>query len=108
MNGFTFYAEMQENRSSKSASKRFRAFTRKTLEDGTAFGQKCNCLAMTQDGLPGMREGFVPIYETIDSPVCWSSASLEYIRIRCVRVSESLARKLHPELFRRLDAQTIN
>ncbi len=104
MQGYTFYAEMPDHRGSKSASKNFHAFTRKTLQEGAANGQKCNCLALIDEGLPGMREGLTPVYGTIDSPVCWSSVSLEYVRKRCVRISEELARKLHPALFYRLDS----
>jgi hypothetical protein len=39
-----------------------------------------------------------------NSPVCSCSASVEYIRTACIRVSETVARQIHPEMFRVLDS----
>lgn len=44
------------------------------------------------------------VFEHADSVVTYSSASLDYIRERCKRIPEELARQIHPTLFRVLDA----
>lgn len=95
MKGFRFYAEMLDHRRSKSASKKHSAFTRATLAKGAANSLYCNCLALTPD-----LEGATVAVEMRNSPhIVWGGASRDYLRTRCVRVSEALARRLHPALF---------
>jgi len=38
-----------------------------------------------------------------DSPVATTGVSFEYLRENCKRIPESVARQIHPELFRCLD-----
>jgi len=49
-------------------------------------------------------DAVVSVRGTSNSPVCGGSVSRDYLRSRCVRVPETLARQLHPELFAYLDA----
>jgi hypothetical protein len=39
-----------------------------------------------------------------NSPVVGTSVSLAFLRAKCKRVSEARARKVHPALFQRIDA----
>jgi len=38
-----------------------------------------------------------------NSPVCGTTASWEWLRTHAKRISEAMAREIHPELFKRLD-----
>lgn len=44
------------------------------------------------------------LYDEPNSPVCGSSASIDYIRTQCVRISEKRAREIHSSLFAYLDS----
>ncbi len=103
MKGYRFYAEMQEARQSKAGSKRWLPFTRATLARGAERGELANCLAVALDenGRP-TGEALASVYEVADAPVCVTGCDPGYLRERCVRIPAALARKLHPELFRRL------
>lgn len=50
-----------------------------------------------------MVEVISAVFDTPNSPVEGSSASMGYLRSHTKRISEAQARKIHPELFRRLD-----
>ena len=39
------------------------------------------------------------VFNEANSPVCGTSAALGYIDSRCKRISEKLARQIHPRLF---------
>lgn len=47
---------------------------------------------------------FAGIFDHPDSDVATSGVSPEYLRERCRRISEQEARRIHPRLFQRLDA----
>lgn len=48
-------------------------------------------------------EAIAALISQPDSPVAGTAASLDYLRTRCKRVSETKARAIHPSLFARLD-----
>lgn len=48
-------------------------------------------------------EGLGALTDEPNSPVCGTSASLEYLWKNCKCISEAKARKIHPRLFERLD-----
>ncbi len=77
--------------------------TPKEKREGSDNG---NCVAIDTDVLEkhGSLEGFGPVFFSPNSPVCWSGISSEYLRTKCKRISEARARKIHPELFKRLDS----
>lgn len=109
MDGYRFFAVMSDARKSKSASKQYpmQPWTRKTLESYADAGRYVECMAVSDESF--ISDGQV-CYECAgaliadnDQAVCGSSTSRDYLRKRCVRISESLARKLHPALFRYLD-----
>lgn len=106
MEGVRFYAEMQDERGSKSGSRRWKPFTRATLAAGAEEGQRCNVVAIFPGNsrLGDQWDGIGSVLGTSNSPVCSVSPDSGYLRKRCVRVSEALARKLHPRLFATLDA----
>lgn len=116
MKGYSFYAEMQEARNSKSGSKRWLPFTRAMLAEGAARDQRCNVVALYLDskGRPFWQPGgdcadaVCPVFDVQNSPVETASVSRKYLRQRCVRVPEALARKLHPALFDYLDRIWLN
>lgn len=111
MNNYRFYAEMEDARSSKAASKRWPAFTRERLEGMAAGGWHCNVIAVLLDekgktcwcGNTDKMDAFVAVSSQPNPPVELGTPSLGYLRKRCVRISEELARRLHPNLFKRLE-----
>jgi hypothetical protein len=48
-------------------------------------------------------DGFVGVFDRPNSPVNVSGVALDYLREKCKRVSEAIARTIHPALFERLD-----
>lgn len=105
MNGYKFFAVMPNARKSKSASiKHPMSWTRATMHYHAKHGAYVECLAVTTDGAGHENlECAGALMADNDQAVCGSSTSRDYLRKRCVRISESLARKLHPALFRYLD-----
>lgn len=53
-------------------------------------------------------EGLVALFETPDSPVNGGGVGQEYLRDCCKRISEAAARRIHPELFVRLNDSSIH
>ena len=74
---------------------------RQRQHSGTVFA------AFVANGVHPMKgggwEGMSAISDHPNSDVCGTSASWEYLRKRCRRISESMAREIHPKLFTRLD-----
>lgn len=102
MKGYRFFAEMPEERRSKSASKAhpFQPWTVETLRGYTVIGRKVNCIAVVIDSQNGRSiECVSSVYDHADSAVADGQCAFEYLRKRCVRVPEELARLLHPRLF---------
>lgn len=54
------------------------------------------------------RQGLARWYSHPNSPVTSTGVALEFLGKYCHRVSEALARQIHPELFHRLDRRTRN
>lgn len=117
MNGYRFYADINGTQSEQVAANGFypdnlkRAFGRRTtikqLKEAAESGKRCNVVALllgdehrcpdfTQDAL-------VATFDYADSDTSLGSVSREYLAA-CRRIPEDLARKLHPRLFARLDA----
>lgn len=71
--------------------------------DSSKLAVAPNCLALFVHNNGG-NEGFVAITDRHDSHVSVSSVSTEYLRKHCVRCSEEVARMIHPNLFKRMDA----
>ena len=112
MKGYRFYAELPENRQSKSASKYHAAFNMEFLRELARKCMHCNVVAVLTDerGYPYMcgsngdqMEAIAPVYGTSNSPVVQSMPSARYLRTRCVRIDADLAKKLHPKLFEYLE-----
>jgi hypothetical protein len=106
MKGYRFFAEMPEERKSKSASKAypFLPWTVATMRKFAAEGVQVNCVALILDEKPYVQNGNVlqgavtAVYATTDSPCCYGSVGFEYLRKRCVRIPAELVEKLHPQL----------
>jgi len=111
MKGYRFYAEMEDARSSKSASKRWPAFTVSHLRKMAAGGWHVNVIAVLlgEKGQPLWTPGtncmaaICPMNGCSNAPVQSGSPSIDYLRARCVRIDAELARKLHPNLFSYLE-----
>lgn len=109
MDGYKFFAVMPDARKSKSASKQYpmQPWTRKTLQGYAGASRYVECLAVSDESFISddqvCYECAGALMSDNDQAVCGSSTSRDYLRKRCVRISESLARKLHPALFRYLD-----
>lgn len=106
MKDVQFHAVMPTSRASKSASKKHphNPFTRNKLEEAAAFGQRVEVFALHTEGNwrrnPG---GAGLVFDPELHPNCWSDigytgVSLEWLDKRTVRVSEDLAKRLHPEI----------
>lgn len=110
MDGFAFYAVMPDERNSKSASKKYPLrFNRAMLKISAEANRYVECMAVATDRAQHYNHSGKYMMECIsalmvdnDQAVCSSSTSRDYLRKRCIRISESLARKLHPALFRYL------
>ena len=105
MKDFRFYAVLQEERTGKHATKKHNAFTRATMKQAIAFGQSCECLALDISDSRWRYNPFAAscvLSYNLDA-IAFSGVSLDYLATRCVRISESMARALHPQLFRYLD-----
>lgn len=112
MKGIQFYAVMPEERRSKSASKArpHDPFTARGLKAKAAadpdFRHECLALDVTDDAGRSWRYSPNALCCVMDGnleALCWSGVSLNFLRTRCVRIPESLARQIHPQLMRRLE-----
>jgi hypothetical protein len=113
MKGYRFYAEMEDARCSKSASKRWSPFTRGYLQNLAAGSWHNNCIAVLLDesGQPlwcgkdrDQMDAICPVNGRPNASVELGLPSIGYLRTRCVRISAELAKKLHPNLFTYLEA----
>ena len=115
MQGYRFFACMPEGRKSKSASKAYpmpwtvatlKTYAVPTLPPGSGPRKYVECLAIDIESAAVRCDGHIDCAGALmadnDQAVCSSSCSREYLRKRCVRVPEALARELHPALFRYL------
>lgn len=110
MKGYRFFAVMPGERKSKSASKTypFQPWTVATLERYAKDGRYVECLAVAYETGQHIDGGYKfecagALQEKNDQAVCSSTCDADYLRSRCTRIPEALARKLHPALFRYLD-----
>jgi hypothetical protein len=96
MKGYKFYLEYPSNAAKKRGT---------TKAPGDHSG---NAIAIYGDifysGGKFLLECISAIYFNENSQVCGSAVSLDYLQERCKRIPESLARKIHPALFERLDS----
>lgn len=113
MKGYRFYAEMPEERKSKSANKAYPFFpwTVKALKSRAEQGFRA-CVAAVEltekGGLSWNSDstfGIVaPAIDGDHQSYGYCSASRDYLRKRCTRIPEQLARILSPELFAYLES----
>lgn len=107
--GIIFYAEMPDGWKSKSGCKDHKPFTRATLKEAIAFGQLRNCIAVLQGRehrcYGGTQECLSAVFSSEDSDTNLTSVSRDYLRMRCVKVSADMARKLHPRLLARIEGE---
>lgn len=99
MKGYRFYAEFDSHEEK-------RKWNRAKLQDTNEYR---NCVAVY---LPTGREQLMltnnvecasSVFYTPNSACNWGQCNPEYLQVKCIRVSEKLARKLHPELFTYLE-----
>jgi len=105
MKNVIFYAVMPQDRTSKAASKAypFFPFTRAGIERAHDLGQDIECFALDvsdQDGRSWRYhpEGAGLVLDSDRTSVAYTSCSIEWLNKRCVKISEKLALKLHPEI----------
>ena len=102
MKGYRFYVEFENN-----AEKRRTTLNSSLLK----FPRNCIALFLDENNKPIYQidnkgityEGFVAVFFHQNSPVNVSGISAKYLDEKCKKCSEKLARKLHPELFNRID-----
>jgi hypothetical protein len=100
MNGYRFYADLDETFPQRT--------TRKQLELAATAGKQCNVIALfvgDEYRRGAMHEGLVATFAHLNSDTSVGMVDRGYLR-KCRRIGEPLARKLHPRLFARLDANT--
>ena len=88
MRGIRFYEEFTNKRKGESA--------------GNVFAADVD-IPVYFSGGNAVREGLGSIFAHPNSDVCVTSASLDFLRDKCKRISEARAREIHPALFERLD-----
>ena len=96
MKGVHFFLEYA-NKTEKNKA------TRKKL--GNHRGTVVAVFHESQHRIPGtdQHECFGAVQDIPDSAVCGTSASYQYLREQCLRISEAQAREIHPTLFKVLD-----
>ena len=113
MKGFRFYAEMPEERKSKSASKAnpFFPWTVAALRKRAAQGFRCDSVALIigANGRPvysgnWMADAVGVAIAGSGLSYCHAQVADDYLAKRCTRVPEDLARILSPGLFRYLES----
>jgi len=78
---------------------------RKRVSAGNVFAL-CIPTAEPRDVASYMRRnpgGVGALFDEPDSAVCYTGCSWEWLRTKCVRVSERRAREIHPRLFAYLE-----
>lgn len=117
MKNYRFYAELPDGQNSKSGSKHVYAFTREYLQNIADTGICNNCVAVLLDDkgqplwhTPGLSstpsdsmDAISAVNGRSNAPVESCSVDRGYLRKRCVRIDETLARRLHPNLFAYLE-----
>lgn len=88
MKGIRFYEEFGESKRRGSKRRQSEGNVIATFLENR-FGDAIECLSA--------------VYFHNDSPVASGAVALDYLREKCVRVSEAHARQVHPTLFGRLD-----
>lgn len=106
MKGYRFYAEMPPERGSKSASKRYphQPFTRAAVRELAERGARLECLAV----LAGPRHDTLDALAHEPGGIALVPATADFLRKRCVRIGEDVARKLDPSLFAYLDSRPFS
>lgn len=118
MKGYRFYAEMPAARKSKSASKAnpFFPWNVKALNERAKQGFRCDLVAvyLAENGRPYWGRASGGDSDCMDSMTtaiegnplsyCGAMVSRDYLRNRCTRIPENLARQLAPALFSRLES----
>jgi hypothetical protein len=108
MKDFRFYADggtEYEIPNSKEYGKR----TRKFLKAMAERGEQINCVAVMLEKRRPVRTGgghceaLAAVFGHANSGVNVCGVADDYLREKCTRIDEALARKLHPALFARLD-----
>ena len=117
MKGYRFYAELPEERKNKSASKKYPCdpWTVARLKTKAADNYHCTLVAVILDNnrplyLHGYKQGQGLVMEAMsaclaDDPMSYAVGGISgnWLGKRTVRVPESLARQLSPEMFHRLE-----
>lgn len=115
MKGFHFYADLPgtlkqpEDYSGRHGDVPVfpKRTTRKQLSEAAGRGEQCNVLAVftgrEHQCVDYSQECLSATFGHADSDTSMGSVNHDYLR-GCRRIGETLARKLHPRLFARLDA----
>lgn len=102
MKGYKFYAEFSSN-------KEKRKWTRDKLSKDNKYH---NCLATYGETWIENKniiiEAISSVMEIENSSCQTTNCYINYIRYNCTRISESLARRLHPNLSKYLEYDTSN
>ena len=92
MKGYRFYLDHESAKDKRAGKHNGNCFAVLLGKDGRPLRQSD----------PKMVEGVGAVYGWPDSACAGTSASRDYLREKCKRVSESKAREVHPNLFRYL------
>jgi hypothetical protein len=95
MKGYRFYLEYSDSKAKRRSGK------------GASGEHKGTVIAVDPDGFWGghayIHEAVGAVLDYPNSPVATTGCVPEYLREQCKRISETEARRIHPELFRFLD-----
>src|SRR5258708_704493 len=117
MKGFRFYADLPGTlKQPESADNRFSdpkpvlpiSSSIKRIREYAEKGEHLNCIALMlgrEHQCPDFTQEVLSAYfGHANSDTSWGSINRDYL-MDCRRISEQLARKLHPRLFARLDRE---
>jgi hypothetical protein len=110
MQGYRFYRDLGSAQGKqhfrRNARKRYSVVASKVIAPGNviAISLDHNNPRWYWNGTRYCVEGLMAVHTWDNSAVAGSSVSDDYLRACCIRVSETVARQIHPNLFKRLDA----
>lgn len=108
MKGFRFYFESTHE--DQFVERRLRKLTRKEIIANPVGNVVA--VEISKDGMPELWScnneytALSALYFQSNSPVAWGGVGRDYLANYATRISEKLARQIHPTLFKYLDAKS--
>lgn len=105
MKGYVFYLEYPNKAEKRKASVRVAGRLGNHTSNVFARLDPHTLDVDREEFLASLRnpEGYGAVYPRPNSAVCWTGTSWKHLNDNCKRISEKLAREIHPNLFLRME-----